>query len=118
MHAWGLHGVKLAVSDAHAGLKPALAPRLTGVPWQRCQFHLRRDFVSMIDRAAWGELVGTRLLHFSGSVFAWWQRHDPGSITRSTLCSDVAGLKPVVRMLPESGAACAVPGRLRSAADS
>ena len=40
LQARGLHGVKLVVSDAHAGLKPALDARLTGVPWQRCQFHL------------------------------------------------------------------------------
>ena len=38
----GLHGVRLVVSDAHAGLKPALDARLTGVPWQRCQFHIIR----------------------------------------------------------------------------
>src|SRR4051812_43052177 len=44
LHARGLHGVKLVVSDAHAGLKPALDARLTGVPWQRCQFHLMLHF--------------------------------------------------------------------------
>src|SRR3954471_3154080 len=42
LQARGLHGVKLVVSDAHAGLKPALDARLTGVPWQRCQFHTMR----------------------------------------------------------------------------
>ena len=42
LHARGLHGVKLVVSDAQAGLKPALDARLTGVPWQRCQFHTIR----------------------------------------------------------------------------
>ena len=45
----------------------------------------------------------------SGSVFAWWQRHEAGSITRSTLRSYAAGLKPVVRTLLESGAACDCP---------
>jgi len=40
LSARGLHGVKLVVSDAHGGLRPALDSRLTGVPWQRCQFHL------------------------------------------------------------------------------
>jgi transposase-like protein len=38
----GLHGVKLVVSDRHAGLKEALDARLVGVPWQRCQFHTIR----------------------------------------------------------------------------
>jgi putative transposase len=36
----GLHGMKLIVSDAHAGLKEARQACFPGVPWQRCQFHL------------------------------------------------------------------------------
>jgi transposase-like protein len=36
----GLHGVKLIVSNDHAGLKAAREARFAGVPWQRCQFHL------------------------------------------------------------------------------
>lgn len=47
----GLHGVKLVVSDAHAGLKPALDARLTGVPWQRCQFHLMSNALAYVPRA-------------------------------------------------------------------
>jgi transposase len=76
---------------------------------QSCWAHLRRDFVSMIDRVAGGQTIGAKLLHFSGSVFAWWQRHEAGTITRSTLRSYVAGLKPVVRTLLESGTACDCP---------
>jgi transposase len=73
---------------------------------QICWAHLRRDFQSMIDRAAGGEAVGAKLLHFSGFVFAWWKRHEAGSVQRSTLRAYVAGLKPVVRSLLESGVAC------------
>jgi putative transposase len=40
--ARGLVGVKLAISDAHEGLKNALA-RVLGVPWQRCTVHFLRD---------------------------------------------------------------------------
>ena len=47
----GLHGVKLVVSDAHAGLRPALDARLTGVPWQRCQFHLMSNALAYVPRA-------------------------------------------------------------------
>jgi putative transposase len=36
--ARGLVGVKLAISDAHEGLKNALA-KVLGVPWQRCTVH-------------------------------------------------------------------------------
>jgi transposase len=73
---------------------------------QVCWAHLRRDFQSMIDRAAGGELIGAKLLHFSGLVFAWWQRHQAGSVHWQTLRGYVAGLKPVVRSLLESGVAC------------
>jgi transposase-like protein len=48
--ARGLHGVKLVVSDAHAGLKPALDARLTGVPWQRCQFHLVENALAFVPK--------------------------------------------------------------------
>ena len=39
----GLHGVKLVTSDDHKGLRAALGARMSGVPWQRCQFHLQRN---------------------------------------------------------------------------
>lgn len=51
--ARGLRGVKLIVSDDHAGLKAARRATLPGVPWQRCQFHLQqnaRAYVPRIDR--------------------------------------------------------------------
>jgi putative transposase len=53
----GLHGVKLVVSDAHAGLKPALAARLTGVPWQRCQFHLIENAMAFVPKASMRKAV-------------------------------------------------------------
>ena len=36
----GLHGVKLIVSDDHAGMKAARKSVFPAVPWQRCYFHL------------------------------------------------------------------------------
>ncbi len=51
LQARGLHGVKLVVSDAHGGLKPALDARLTGVPWQRCQFHPIKNALAFVPRA-------------------------------------------------------------------
>jgi putative transposase len=35
----GLHGVRLVVSDAHTGLKAAIAKTLTGATWQRSSVH-------------------------------------------------------------------------------
>jgi transposase-like protein len=40
--ARGLIGVQLAISDAHPGLKTAIA-RVIGSPWQRCTVHFLRD---------------------------------------------------------------------------
>jgi transposase-like protein len=39
----GLHGVKLITSDDHYGLKAARESCFSGVPWQRCQFHLQQN---------------------------------------------------------------------------
>ncbi len=38
----GLQGVQLVVSDAHAGLKKAIA-QVLGCPWQRCSVHFLRE---------------------------------------------------------------------------
>ena len=46
----GMHGVELVVSDDHAGIKAALKARLTGVPWQRCQFHLQRNAAAYVAK--------------------------------------------------------------------
>ena len=48
----GLHGVRMIVSDDHAGLKAAREARLPGVPWQRCQFHLQQNAGQFAPRAA------------------------------------------------------------------
>ena len=52
LHARGLNGLKLVVSDAHAGLKPALDARLTGVPWRRRQFHLIQNAMAFVPKPA------------------------------------------------------------------
>jgi transposase-like protein len=41
--ARGLTGVRLIISDDHAGLKAARRAVFGGVPWQRCQFHLQQN---------------------------------------------------------------------------
>jgi putative transposase len=46
----GLHGVELIVSDAHAGLKEARQACFSGVPWQRCQFHLMHNALAHVPR--------------------------------------------------------------------
>lgn len=39
----GLRGVRLFISDDHAGLGSALRTVFPGVPWQRCQFHMMQN---------------------------------------------------------------------------
>jgi putative transposase len=46
----GLHGVKLIVSDGHAGLKEARKACFHGVLWQRCQFHLMRNALEHVPK--------------------------------------------------------------------
>ena len=46
--ARGLSGVRLVVSDAHAGLVAAAARVFQGCAWQRCVAHLQRDLRSAL----------------------------------------------------------------------
>ena len=46
----GLHGVKLIISDAHAGLQAARIAVFPSVPWQRCQFHLQQNAQSYVPK--------------------------------------------------------------------
>lgn len=41
--ARGLKGVELIISDAHVGLQAARKAVFSGIPWQRCQFHLQQN---------------------------------------------------------------------------
>ncbi len=43
LKARGLSGVHLVISDAHAGLKTAVAQQFTGSAWQRCRVHFMRN---------------------------------------------------------------------------
>jgi len=46
----GLCGVRLIVSDDHAGLKAARRAVFPSVPWQRCQFHLQQNAQAYVTR--------------------------------------------------------------------
>jgi putative transposase len=45
----GLRGVKLVVSDAHEGLKQAIA-RVLGATWQRCRVHWMRNALAHVPK--------------------------------------------------------------------
>jgi putative transposase len=52
----GLVGVQLAISDAHAGLKAAIA-KVLGCSWQRCTVHFLRDCLGHARRDQHGLLA-------------------------------------------------------------
>jgi transposase-like protein len=54
--ARGLIGVQLAISDAHAGLKAAIA-KVLGCSWQRCTVHFLRDCLGHARRDQHGLLA-------------------------------------------------------------
>lgn len=48
----GLGGVELVVSDAHEGLRQAIAAVLPGTSWQRCRTHFMRNLLAKIPKKA------------------------------------------------------------------
>jgi len=54
LRARGLAGVQLCVSDAHEGLKTAIA-KVLGCPWQRCTVHFLRDMLGLkLEKPSFG----------------------------------------------------------------
>jgi putative transposase len=51
--ARGLAGVRLVTSDAHAGLREAIAANLPGASWQRCRTHYAANLMSVTPKAMW-----------------------------------------------------------------
>ncbi len=55
----GLRGTKLVISDAHEGLKQAIAEVFAGGSWQRCRVHFMRNLLALVPKrgqsvvAAW-----------------------------------------------------------------
>lgn len=50
--ARGLKGVALVTSDAHEGLKAAIAAVLPGASWQRCRTHFIRNLLTRVPKSA------------------------------------------------------------------
>jgi len=51
--ARGLGGVRLVTSDAHAGLKDAIAANLPGAAWQRCRTHYAANLMGITPKSMW-----------------------------------------------------------------
>jgi transposase-like protein len=50
--ARGLGGGHLVISDAHQGLKGAIAAVLSGASWQRCRVHFVRNALALVPKTA------------------------------------------------------------------
>jgi len=53
----GLNGVRHVTSDAHPGLKKAIASVLPGSTWNRCYTHFSRNVLSKLPRKAQGKAI-------------------------------------------------------------
>jgi len=58
--ARGLQGVQLVISDAHQGLRSALAAVLAGASWQRCRVHFVRNALALVPKSA-AEMVAAAI---------------------------------------------------------
>ena len=60
LKARGLHGVQLVISDAHEGLKHAIAAVLLGAGWQRCRVHFLRNLLAQVPKGS-AEMVAAAI---------------------------------------------------------
>ena len=76
--ARGLSGVQLVTSDAHEGLKGAIAAVLQGASWQRCRVHFVRNALALVPKSASQMVAATIRTVFSqpdaASAREQWRR--------------------------------------------
>ena len=52
LRARGLAGVRLVISDAHAGLTKAVRKVFSGASWQRCRVHFSRNLLARVPKGS------------------------------------------------------------------
>ena len=57
----GLSGVEYIVSDDHSGLGSARRALFSGVPWQRCEFHLAQNAQNYVSKTMNKALIGEEI---------------------------------------------------------
>ena len=86
LRARGLAGVRLVISDAHQGLKAAIAAVFLGAAWQRCRVHFLRNVLARIPRGR-SEMV-------LALIRTIWAQPDPAAV-REQLDAVAARLAPM-----------------------
>jgi transposase-like protein len=89
LKARGLGGVQLVISDAHSGLKHAIAAVLIGTSWQRCRVHFMRNVLAVVPRGN-AEMVAAAIR----TIFA-----QPDASHVDEQCGVIAGM--LGRQLPQ-----------------
>jgi len=72
LRARGLSGVRLVISDAHRGLKAAIAAVFIGAAWQRCRVHFLRNVLARIPKGR-AEMV-------LALIRTIWAQPDPAAV--------------------------------------
>jgi transposase-like protein len=72
LRARGLGGVRLVISDAHQGLKAAIAAVFIGAAWQRCRVHFLRNVLARIPKGR-AEMV-------LALIRTIWAQPDPAAV--------------------------------------
>lgn len=90
LRARGLSGVRLVISDAHQGLKAAIATVFLGAAWQRCRVHFLRNVLARIPRGR-AEMV-------LALVRTIWSQPDPAAVREQLdeVAAKLAGGFPAV----------------------
>jgi putative transposase len=95
--ARGLNGVQLVVSDAHEGLKNAIAAVLPGSSWQRCRTHFMRNVLTQVPKSA-QDAVATLIR----SIFAQTERVDVEKQHRAVVAQLEGRFPKAAAMLDEA----------------
>lgn len=88
----GLEGVEMVISDAHLGIRAALARQLQGAGWQRCRVHMMRELLHKVGWQDFKELArdlqaifvsedAGRCLEVAEEVAGKWERRAPKMAT-------------------------------------
>jgi putative transposase len=91
--ARGLAGVELVISDAHGGIKAAIATVLSDATWQRCRTHFMANLASRVPKASW-PMVATlvrSIFEQPDAESTWSQLGDVVERLNSTGFADAAG---------------------------
>lgn len=99
LKARGLVGVHLVISDAHAGLKAAVAQQFSGSSWQRCRVHFMRNLH--------GAVSATHAPAVTAAVKTVFAHTDPEEVAAQwdTVADSLAGSFPkVAAMMNEAKA--------------